>query len=244
MLFCTKCGCPLEENSEFCVNCGASVRQTPAAPVYAEPAPTAPLYEDTTPFYDEAAPTGLLYDEPVSYTDPVYAAPAAPVYAEPAPVYAEPAPVYAEPAPVYAEPAPATPVYNEPVSYAAPVYSQPNPYSTPVYSQPAPAPVPAKAKALGFVGMGVAIGGLVFAVLGLLYTFIGIATEMEGLAFGYSIAFALFSFPCSIVGRVLCNNSKEMGNHATPCSVGSKMGIAGIIVSAVMLFFGLISLSF
>lgn len=90
--------------------------------------------------------------------------------------------------------------------------------------------------------MGVAISGLALAVLGLLYTFIGMATEEAGLAFGMSVGFGLFSLPCSIVGRMLCCNSVSMGNCSNSCSVGSKMGIAGIIVSAVMLFLGLITL--
>ena len=127
-----------------------------------------------------------------------------------------------------AETAPvSTPIVVEPVSQV---------YSTPVVS--------AKAKVLGFVGMGIAIGGLVLAIFGLLYTFIGMATEEIGLGFGLSVGFGLFSLPCSIVGRILCGNSVGMGNCSKSCSVGSKMGIAGIIVSAVMLFFGLITLTF
>lgn len=116
------------------------------------------------------------------------------------------------------------------------VESAPQVYEAPV--------VPTKAKVLGFVGMGVAIFGLVLAVFGLLYTFIGMAAEETGLGFGMSVGFGLFSLPCSIVGRILCRNSVDMGNCSKSCSVGSKMGIAGIIVSAVMLFFGLITLTF
>ena len=112
----------------------------------------------------------------------------------------------------------------------------------PVIVEPYSAPAPStKSKLLGFVGMGLAIGGLVFAVLGLLYTFIGMVSDGV-LAFAFSVSFGLFSLPVSIVGGVLCNQSMAMGNHATPCSVGAKLRVAGIIVSAGMLFFGLIGL--
>ncbi len=121
------------------------------------------------------------------------------------------------------------------------------PVVTPVIVESAPQipevpAVPVKAKVLGFVGMGLAIGGLFFAIFGLLYTFIGLAAE-AALGFGFSIGFGLFSLPLSIVGGVLCNNSIGMGNRSAVCSIGSKLRVAGIIVSAVMLFFGLISLS-
>jgi hypothetical protein len=132
---------------------------------------------------------------------------------------------------------------NNPENHAtnAPAYQ-----NTPVIVAPAPQTYrrPAcsgKTKALGFVGMGLAISGLVFSVLGLLYTFIGIAAEGI-LAFAFSFSFGMFSLPLSIVGRVLSNRSFSMGNLSAACSVGSKMGLAGIIVSAVMLFIGLIGL--
>ncbi len=117
---------------------------------------------------------------------------------------------------------------------------------TPTVIDPVPqvyvAPVSStKSKVLGFVGMGLAIGGLFFAVIGLLYTFIGLAVE-EGLAFGFSFAFSFFSMPLSIIGGILCNRSYLMGNRSAACSVGSKLRMAGIILSAVMLFIGFISL--
>ena len=101
--------------------------------------------------------------------------------------------------------------------------------------------VSGKTKALGFVGMGLSIGGLFFAVFGLLYTFIFMAT-IPIASFVYAIVFSLFSLPLCIVGGVLCNKSVEQGNRSAVCSVGSKLRIAGIIVSAVMLFFGMIAL--
>lgn len=108
--------------------------------------------------------------------------------------------------------------------------------------EPAASVVPVKAKVLGFIGMGLAIDGLVFAVIGLLYTFAFMAVE-EGVGFVFALVWSLFSFPLSIIGGVLCNNSIEMGNRSAVCSVGSKLRIAGIIISAVMLFFGFVSLA-
>jgi len=64
----------------------------------------------------------------------------------------------------------------------------------------------------------------------------------EGAGLVFALVFGFFSFPLSIVGGILCNNSMNMGNYSTPCSVGTKLRIAGIIVSAVMLFFGFLSL--
>lgn len=121
-------------------------------------------------------------------------------------------------------PAPATPVYE-----------------APVYEVPAVPVVSTKAKVLGYIGMGLAIGGLVLAVIGLIYTFFGMAIG-EKVGFVFSFVFGCGSFPLSIVGGVLCNNSIHMGNHSAPCSVGTKLRVAGIIVSAAMLFFGFLSL--
>ena len=131
--------------------------------------------------------------------------------------------------------APVAEYQTPPCAPAAPVVVPPVPQ---VYGDPV---VSTKGKVLGFVGMGLSIGGFFFAVLGLLYTFIGMAEE-GALAFAFSISFSLFSMPLSIVGNSLSRRSRSMGNNSTPCSVGSKLGIAGIIVSAVMLFFGFIGL--
>lgn len=156
-------------------------------------------------------------------TEPLYTAPAEPTYVAPAPV--EPAYV----APTYTPPAYTPPVYTPP----APEYQ-----NVPVYhAEPVVAP---KAKALGFVSMGLGIGGLFFAVIGLLYTFIGL--EADGLGFAFALVFSILALPCSILGKVFHNKAEEGGNTSTPPSVGNKLGLAGIIVSAVMLFFGFISL--
>ena len=113
--------------------------------------------------------------------------------------------------------------------------------AVPTYVEPAAPVVPVKAKVLGFVGMGLAIGGLIFAIIGLLYTFVFMSVEAE-MGFIFAFVWSIFSLPLSIIGGVLCSRGAEMGNHSAPCSVGSKLRIAGIIVSAVMLFFGFISL--
>lgn len=164
--------------------------------------------------------------------------------AAPAPVeptYAPPAePTYAPPAePTYAPPAYTPPAYTPP-TYTPPAYTPPveNTYAPPVYqAEPVVAP---KAKALGFVAMGLGIGGLALAVIGLLYTLMGM--DLDAMGFGMSVGFGIFSIPCSILGKVFCNKAQEAGNVSTPPSVGSKLGLAGIIVSGVMVFFGFISL--
>lgn len=136
--------------------------------------------------------------------------------------------------------------YSAPNQYSNPnqyQYSSPNQYSTyaptPTYAQ---SEVSAGAKAKGFVGMGLAIGGLVFAILGLLYTFVGLAEEIGEVALGMAIGFGIFSMPLALVGRYLCNKSEEEGNFSGAVSAGMKLGIAGIIVSAVMFFFGFIGM--
>ena len=93
---------------------------------------------------------------------------------------------------------------------------------------------------MGIVGMSLSIAGLVFAVLGLLYTLLGLGET--GLGFGVAIGFGMFSLPLGIVGKILAGKSADAGNTSTPCSVGARMGLASIIVSAVMFFFGFINL--
>lgn len=155
------------------------------------------------------------------------------VNAEPAqPVYTAPEPVQ----PVYVAPESVQPVYTAP---QAPVYAVPQP--TNYYAPVTPAPEPStKDKVLGFVGMGLGIGGMVFAIMGLLYSLIFM--EFDGMGFGYAIIMGMFSFPMSIIGRVFTNKSREAGNQSSACGVGAGMGLAGLIISCVMVFFGFISL--
>ena len=139
----------------------------------------------------------------------------------------------------------AVPVSSASAAYAEPVAAAP--VTAPVVVDPVPrvyaAPVcSTKTKVLGFVGMGLAIGGLFMAVLGIIYTLLGLSTGEEAMGFAFAFAFSIFSLPLSIVGGVLCGRSSYMGNRSAACSIGSKMRVAGIIVSAVMLFLGFISL--
>lgn len=98
-----------------------------------------------------------------------------------------------------------------------------------------------KTKVFGFVGMGLGIGGLFFAIIGVLYTLMGCFAEI-GVGFGFSLGIGAFSWPLCIVGKIFCARSQESGNTSNVCSIGSKLSIAGMIVSGVMMFFGLIDL--
>ena len=167
----------------------------------------------------------------VPATEP--AAPAAPEYVE---IVCEEPACTAPETPVYA--APEAPVYEpfaEQSYYMPPV----NPYAPAPYVEATPV-VSVKDKAMGFVGMGLGIGGLFFAVFGLLYTLMGMVET--GVAFVFSLIFGLISMPLSILGRKFAGDSAEHGNTAAACSVGAKLGIAGLVVSCVMLFFGFINL--
>lgn len=170
--------------------------------------------------------------------------------AEPVQAPAEEVPVCQTPveaAPAYQAPAyqePAAPVYQGPAYQAPPAHTYQAPaYQAPVYQAPvAGEPVVSGSdKAKGIVGMALAIGGLFFAVIGLLYTIAFLDLE-EGMSLGMSIGFGIFSLPLSIVGKKLSASSAAAGNTSATCSVGSKLGLAGIIVSAVMFFFGIISI--
>ena len=141
-------------------------------------------------------------------------------------------PVYAEPsAPVY--PIPTAPVYTAPTAAA---------YQAASTTVTAVTEVPVKAKVMGFVGMGLSIGGLMFGVIGLLYTFLGLSIG-EGAGFMFAFVYGAFTLPLGLIGRSLCNKSQWAGFQSAACSVGSKLGIATIIVTAVMLFFGFVSLA-
>ena len=135
-------------------------------------------------------------------------------------------------------PAPVTPAYTAP---AEPVYTVPVAQTYIVPAAPVVSKVSVKAKVLGFVGMGIGIGALFFAIYGLIVTLIGM--EETGMGFGMAIAFSLFaSLPLGIVGKILSNQSMQSGNTSGACSAGSKLSIAAIIVSGVMLFLGFINL--
>ena len=157
-----------------------------------------------------------------SHCGAAVAAAAAPVYNEVPEVNTLPV----EPAPVATAPVVAAPVATAPVATAPAVAAEPV--------------VSAGTKVLGFVGMGLGIGALFFAVIGLISTLQGL--EEVGMGFGMSIGFGMFSVPAAIVSRILCNKSIQAGNTSAVCNVGSKLSLAAIIVSGVMAFIGMLSL--
>lgn len=106
--------------------------------------------------------------------------------------------------------------------------------------KPARVELSKKDKIFGFVGMGLSIGGVFMAVLGLLYTMIGMIET--GIGFAMAIAFGMFSVPLSIVGLKLTGQSKDAGNTSGVCTAGTATGIAGIAVSGLMVFLGFINL--
>lgn len=87
--------------------------------------------------------------------------------------------------------------------------------------------------------MGLSIGGLFFGALSALYVLIAFADFY--IASG-AVALGIFGLPLSIVGRILAGKSIEEGNYSTPTNLGQKMGLAGIITSAVGLGLGFILL--
>lgn len=121
-------------------------------------------------------------------------------------------------------------------AFEAPVAEAPV-YTPPVYAEPV---VSGKTKAMGFVGMGLSIGGLFFAIIGLIYSLVGLG--LPGLGFGFSIGFGIFSMPLSIIGRILSNKSIRGGFNSGAPRAGAGIGLAGLIISCVMLLIGIISL--
>lgn len=133
------------------------------------------------------------------------------------------------------EQAPAQPVYEQP-AYQQPAYQQPQPMYQ--YTQTVSAE-PSKGKVI--TGMALSIAGLSFAAIGLLYTLMFMAVEPEaGFAFGFVLSF--FSLPLSIVGMVISNGCINAGSTSAMSRIGKKLGLVGLILSGVMLFFAFISL--
>ncbi len=125
---------------------------------------------------------------------------------------------------------PVQPVYQEPVQ---PQYQ----YQQPVYT----AAPPSKAKSI--VGMALSIAGIAMSSLASFYSLIFlIEEELEGVAVS-GILFFFFSFPLSLVGLILSKNYINAGGTNTFSRVGKILGIVGVILSSVMLFFGLASTS-
>lgn len=121
------------------------------------------------------------------------------------------------------------------MSYVQPTFE---PQHTDFYPDPAPKK---PHLALKIVSMSLSIYGAFMMTLGLLYTLIGLAEE--GMAFGMSFAFALFSLPMCIVGLCLAAKCQDAGDTSAFSRVGKALGIVGIILSAVALFIGFCSLA-
>ena len=143
---------------------------------------------------------------------------------------------------------PAPPVtYAPPVRPVTPVAPV---VSAPIYQTQKPPVVSAKAKAFGFVGLGLGIEGLSMAVLGIFYTAFGLLLDDAmgmygagaGVGFIYAFVFAFFSMPCSILGRIFGERSISMGNPSGVCTAGFRLGTIGIVVSIVMMVLGFFSL--
>lgn len=103
------------------------------------------------------------------------------------------------------------------------------------------APQPSKAKII--TGMVLSINGIAYAAIGIFYTFILALTsindyEMAIITFIFSVVFSIFSLPASIIGFLLSKNAINAGATSAMSRVGKALGLAGIIVSAVMLFIG------
>ena len=115
--------------------------------------------------------------------------------------------------------------------------------TSPVLQGQNQAPLPSKAKII--TGMVLSINGIAYAAIGILYVFLlalsSMATYQEDIAiatFICSFIFSLFSLPVSIVGFILSKNTINAGSTSTMSRVGKALGLAGIIVSAVMIVIG------
>lgn len=97
--------------------------------------------------------------------------------------------------------------------------------------------VPTKAKVFGFVGMGLAIAGLFFSVIGVLMTLVTV--EVEGLALAMAIAYGLLSAPFTITGLVLSAKSKGLGFRGAAATAGVSLGIVSVILIVISLLAGI-----
>ena len=142
-MICSKCGHQVDDNMNFCTNCGNPMNAPapvaePAAPV-AEPATEVENVVEAVAAEMPAEPVVAEPAAPIEAVEPAEAAPA-PVYEAPVATVAEPAPApvaqpqYQPPQPQY-QPAP-QPTYQQP-TYQQPMYQQPT-YPQPQYQQPQP----------------------------------------------------------------------------------------------------------
>ena len=101
-------------------------------------------------------------------------------------------------------------------------------------------------KVKGFIGMGLAIHGLCCGVTGLPIVFLldiaavcciwfGLAVIPSFYALAYAMAFSIVALPPSIVGMVLCSQSRKNGNPSKACTAGRKLALSNIIINIVMI---------
>ena len=226
---CPNCGQEIDPAGLFCGSCGSvigtmdgdatvRVRQAPVKPA-APAAPVQPAYQ--APIAPATPAEPVKPAAPAAPVQPAYQAPAQPAYQAPA-------------APVYQ--APVQPVYQQ-----APVYQTP---AQPAYQAPQQRTgIDGGTRAKGIVGMALGIGGFALAIIGMIYVLIGLDFGY-GLSMGFAVGFGIFSLPLSIVGRILAGKSQDMGNDSKMCSVGRVLGLVGIIVTAVMFLFGIMSCTY
>ena len=117
-------------------------------------------------------------------------------------------------------------------------------YQQPYYQQPHYTE-PRRPSNLGrkIPGMIMGIVGFVTALIGLIYTLIFVVGEAGAISFVFSIIFALESLPLSIIGRSLCHRCIDEGDESKMASSGSGLGLAGIILTIIMLVLGFLSLA-
>lgn len=87
------------------------------------------------------------------------------------------------------------------------------------------------------------IFGMIMAIIGLIGTMTWIGSWYSEGGFYFALYMMIFSLPLSIVGRVLSSSSQDAGNESGVCGAGKAMGLVGIILTAVMMFFGFICLA-
>ncbi len=131
-------------------------------------------------------------------------------------------------------PAPEQPVQPAPhVEVPQYPYEAPLPMATPAYPATCgTAPQPKVSKAKKIVGMGLSIGGFVFALIGLLYGLLFAFIDSYTSIF-MSVYLAAFSIPLSAVGLSFSSAAKKAGDTSVFSRLGKIFGLLGIILTGV-----------
>ena len=141
------------------------------------------------------------------------------------------------------QPAYQQPVYEQP-AYQQPVYEQPT-YQQPVYAQPvyqqttSAAPVQTGDKIKGFVGMGLGIVALIFAIIDfvMIFAVIGYAPVAAGL-----IVYVIFTIALAIPGMILSAKAIGNGFKGVPAKLGKIFSLVSLIIGGVALLVSIIGL--